>query len=225
MARVYQVKAARKPTTCQKCRKEIAVGDPYKWSKPRSGKWASGMKLVRCGTCVFRPSELMTGKMSGVYAATEGYDDDTMNAACPRDLIEAMNAAAEGIREVAEEYQAGSQNIEDGFGHSTSQSDEMREQGENLEGWADEIESAANDLEDMAQEYENLEEAKAEWDEKNDDVGPTVTCTQCSHIQSKGKIWGEECKECGHDSAARFEEGMMEEANGMADEQMSACPV
>jgi len=153
MPRITTVQHARKATRCQKCGKEIAVGDPYKHASPRAGPWARGRKLVHCHDCAFRPSELMTRKMAGVYAAIESYEDDMAgNHHDAQGFGEALTEAASAIREVAEEYMTGASNIEEGFGHSTSQSDEMQSNGDQLLEWCDQIEEKGNELERLAEE-------------------------------------------------------------------------
>jgi hypothetical protein len=157
MPRVTSVaKAQKSPGKCGKCGKEIKAGEQYKW-------WAFryGGKHVRCATCPMpRPSELTQSKMSGVYAAQENAQDaiyafrdgshDTAD-----DLTSALESAAEDIRSVAEEYRESQQNIEDGFNHSTCQSDELGEKADTLESSADELESASSDFEDF--DAENVE--------------------------------------------------------------------
>ena len=93
--------------------------------------------------------------MAGVYAAQEGLEDALgANELTPSDATEAMSQAASDIRGVAEEYREGANNIEEGFGHSTAQSDEMNEKADDLDGYADELENLTFD---DADEYEELE--------------------------------------------------------------------
>lgn len=149
------VKAANKDQgTCGKCKKEIKKGDGYLWWKGRYGP-----RHVRCPSCRPRASELESNeKVSALLAAIEDAEagiDRWLSLATTdlSDLQTTANEAAEAVREVSEMFLEGQQNIEDGFQHSTSQSDEMGERGEALE------ESASN-LESLSLE---------EWDENGGD--------------------------------------------------------
>jgi DnaJ-class molecular chaperone len=46
------------------------------------------------------------------------------------------------VRDLAEEKRESAQNIENGFGHPTYQSEELTQQADDLETWADDIEQA-----------------------------------------------------------------------------------
>jgi len=164
-ARVHTVKKCRKsPGKCGRCSKEIKKGDGYQWWKFRYGG-----KRVRCLECP-RPrySELISsGKLSAIEAARESIQDAIEAFRGDHDiesLRSALETAAEDVRQVAEEYRESAQNIEDGFGHSTQQSDELNERGDAVEAGADQIESAAGELEDFDEEGEEgeTEEAKEE---------------------------------------------------------------
>jgi len=86
----------------------------------------------------------------------EGANDDLHAALSVREVIDALIQASEGITGVAEEYTEGADNIEEGFGHSTSQADEMRDKAGELEETADSLERAASELESLADEYQEL---------------------------------------------------------------------
>lgn len=124
--------------TCDKCRKEITVGSPYKWIAPKSGPYG-GTKRYRCGECptweVWEYSSSLSARISQITA-----DFDVSEAESKEEVEEALNAIAEQIKELAEEKREGASNIEDGFGHATSMSDELNETADNLDSWADEIE-------------------------------------------------------------------------------------
>lgn len=171
MARVTYVKAARKPTTCEKCGNAIAVGQPYKWCAPgfRSSK------RVRCDTCpTWRPSELTGSQaLSAIYGATETLEDfvSSWDGDDAESLRDALRECAEGIKEGAESYRESAQNIEDGFQHETSVSQELSEKADEVESFADEVESAADDIEDFDEDEATetaIEEVKAERGEDDD---------------------------------------------------------
>ena len=134
------------PERCGKCGTTIEPGDPYKWTEIKMQY--GGRRLVRCSTCpTWRPSELSTSKMAGIYAAQEA------------------------VREVAEEYRESAQAIEDGFGHPTYQSDELNERADELDGWADDVEGVDfdewdPDPDDERWEDEDMDSAESDhWDE------------------------------------------------------------
>lgn len=145
---------------CEKCGGEIKVGHPYKHVSPRSGPFG-GRKRVRCQQCPsWRPSELTGSEaLRTLYAAQEAAEDALNNwdRDDPEGLKEILTALADGVREAGEIYNESADNMEDGFGHETSISEELREKGEHLDGQADEIESAADDIEDWDEEEPRAE--------------------------------------------------------------------
>lgn len=158
MPRVNSVKRCRKsPGSCGKCGKKIAKGKPYIWWKFRYGG-----KRVRCDECPRpRASELINSpKLSAIQAARESIEDAVASFRSDHDfdaLHSALEDAAESVREVAEEYRESAQNIEDGFGHSTSQSDELNERGDAVEAGADHIDDVASRLEEFDEDAEENE--------------------------------------------------------------------
>lgn len=154
--------------TCGKCGKEIKVGDPYKWIQPKSGPYG-GSKRYRCISCPsWRPSETTgSAALGALYGAQEAAEDALANwdRETVEDLQEIANECAAGVREAAEVYKESAQNMEDGFGHSTYQSDELNEKADNLESAADELENV--DLDDWNEDAAK-DEALAEsvWDEE-----------------------------------------------------------
>lgn len=152
MARTTYVKAAQKPQgPCEKCQKEIAKGDPYKWVKPRAYRGATGWKRKRCMDCpAWKASELTSSdKLATIYAGQEAAADalsdwDHEDAEALRSIL---SDYAEALREAGQGYVESADNIESGFGTSTSMSDELREKGEALDSAADELEST--DVEDF----------------------------------------------------------------------------
>jgi DnaJ-class molecular chaperone len=63
-----------------------------------------------------------------------------LDAEDPDAVQAALEDAAQGARDLAEEKRESASNIEDGFGHPTSMSEELEEIAQTLDGWADEIE-------------------------------------------------------------------------------------
>lgn len=141
--RVTSVKKSRQARECGKCGDKIAVGDGYVWWKFRFGG-----KRVRClkAECAPRPSDLTSSdKLSRLYAIQENLSDEIAewrknDPTDTEDLKTALESAGSEAREVADEYRESAQNIEDGFGHETSMSEEINEKAESVDSWADELE-------------------------------------------------------------------------------------
>jgi len=108
--------------------------------------------MVRCGSCVFRQSDLTSSdKLSRVYSAQEEAED-RLGAWDGADADEArgiLTDLAEAVREVGEEYQESADNIMESFPSGNSTSEECEEKASGLEDWADTCESAADDIEDF----------------------------------------------------------------------------
>lgn len=179
MARVTTVQHARARKTkdgtpkpnyrCEKCGVEIAVGDPYKWCAPRAGKFAKGRKRVRCLACPrWRPSETTSSQhLAILYGAQEAAEDalDEWDREDVSGLQGIMEDFASNIREAAESYRESATNIEDGFGHSTYQSEELAEKADAIDAAADEAESV--DLDEF-DEDEATENAKADGEDEDE---------------------------------------------------------
>lgn len=127
---------------CDRCRAEIKPGDPYKWIAPRSGPYG-GRKMYRCGKCpawhVWEYSSSLSAQLAQVShefgLALNGVESED-------DVQSALDEAADQIREIAGAKRESAQNIEDGFGHATYQSDDLNSLADDLESWADEVASA-----------------------------------------------------------------------------------
>lgn len=139
--------------------REIAVGTPYKWIEP------SGQRVrTRHADCptwnVWEYSSSLSARIAQIqHDGPEDFDS-------VEDAQAWAEAKAQEIRELAEEKRESAENIVDGFGHETYQSDELNEIADNLEAWADELESI--DLPEMPEEDDedddrDLEERMSEW--------------------------------------------------------------
>lgn len=154
---------------CDRCRKEIHVGDPYKWIKPKSGPYGGRMR-IRCAACptwnVWEYSDSMDARLQQI---SWQFWLDLNSPEGPDDVQAALDSAASSVRDLAEEKRESAQNIEDGFGHATFKSDELNEIADSLDSWADEIESA--NIPDLP-EGELTEDQMDEW---RDEVSSEVT--------------------------------------------------
>lgn len=151
MPRIITVQKARAVPglrRCGRCGKDIQAGEKYfHWSNRTPGG-RGGHKSIRCADHYPRPSEYTASPYrAAAYSIQEGIEDFLAGDWTPEELAEELRTAAENVRdECAGPLNEGADNIEDGFGHETYQSSEMRERADAFESWADEIESAADDI-------------------------------------------------------------------------------
>jgi hypothetical protein len=124
---------------CDKCGKTIEVGSPYKHMSPKSGPYG-GRRMVRCQACpdwqVWEYSSSLSARLAQV---SNDFWESVSSAESQEDVQMALQDAQSAIEEIAQEKKDGAQNIEDGFGHETSTSQDLMQQGEDLESWANEI--------------------------------------------------------------------------------------
>jgi len=176
VARVTYVKSAKgrkngQPRRCTSCGKAINPGDSYKWFANRVGRMS--MRKDYCADCTIRPSAMTTSPhLQTIYAGQENAEDalgKLGDEASLSDIAEAVRGYAEALREASESYGESADNIEDGFGHETYQSAEIREKSEACESAADTVESMADDIESMddpdADEEEFLDDFDGEYEE------------------------------------------------------------
>jgi len=161
------------PYTCDSCGEAIKVGTPYKHVTPKSGPYG-GTQRNRHQSCpTWQVWELSNSWSARIEQATHGFDvSDVDNA---DDVVSALADVAEAIRELAEESRESAQNIEEGFGHPTSQSEEAEERADNLDSWADEIEGAD------VPEYPEPEEVECTACEGSgvDENDADLVCSKC----------------------------------------------
>lgn len=117
----------------------ITPGTPYKHVQLH----IRAHKHVRCAACpdwkIWEISDSLTAQVARIaHEFGEGLDD----VSTVEDVTELLENAANDVREIAEARRESAQNMEEGFGHSTTQSEELEEQADALESWADEIETA-----------------------------------------------------------------------------------
>src|SRR5207344_2672496 len=79
----------------------------------------------------------------------------------PDDVQSALDDAGSSIEEIAGQKKEGAENIESGFGHSTSQSEELEQMADDLESWASDVTSA--DIPEMV-ECEECTDGQKECD-------------------------------------------------------------
>jgi hypothetical protein len=162
----------------------IAVGTAYKWIQPKSGPYG-GRRLTRHESCptwqVWEYSSSLSARLAQVsynfWNALDGVDNTD-------DVQSALDDAAQEIKDIAEEKRESASNIEEGFGHETSASQELNDVADQLDDWAGEVETA--DIPDI---------------ETCDDCGGdgTVECGTCGGAGEQEVEQGEgmtECEDC-----------------------------
>ncbi len=163
------------PLKCGKCGKDIQIGMGYKWVAPRAHRAAHGVKRIRCLDCPgWKQSELTSSAaLSVIYGGQEAAEDELSKLEAP-DIIDDTEAILEELRgiatqmgeaalEAAEIRHEAASAIVDGFGHETSQSDELQYDGDSLEEWANDLENI--NLEDFTEEADedDLEVELSDW--------------------------------------------------------------
>lgn len=158
----------QKPLRCEACGEPINMGDSYKWVAPRAHRAAKGTKRNRHLTCpAWKGSELTSSPhLATIYGAQEGAEEDlsriTIDSfddveAVAEDIEAIAGTFADSIREAAESYGESADNIEEGFGHETYQSEELRQKSEDVESWAEDAEQFQVDRLDES-ELEGLDD-------------------------------------------------------------------
>lgn len=165
---------------CGKCGVEIEVGQPYKWIAPKSGPYG-GRKLFRCGPCPvwhrWEYSSSLSARCEQIaHEAHEAFDV----AQDEDDVQSVFNDAAEQIRELASEKNESAESIEEGFGHETYQSAELKEQAEALESWADEVEQVDLGVFPDPEEEECSECVDGKIEEEGKPEDEWEDCEECS---------------------------------------------
>ncbi len=174
------------PLRCGNCGKDIKIGMGYKWVAPRAHRAARGIKKIRCLDCPgWKPSELTSSEVLGIiYSGQEAADDELGNLAAP-DIIDDTETVLEELKgiaaqmgevvtEAAEIRHEAAGAIVDGFGHETSQSEELQDDGDALEDWASDLENIS--LEDFTESGDGeLAEELVDWfDTQLGDVSEVV---------------------------------------------------
>lgn len=236
---VFKAGADQVRQTCDKCGVEIKVGDPYKWIAPKSGPYG-GTRRHRCAACpnwqVWEYSYSLSARLAQIVHEGE---NSLADCASKDDLESAVESIADEIQSIAEEQEEKADNIEEGFGHETYISEELREQAEQLTEWADEVREALDTLDDAPEESE-CQECDAEGSLTRRDTCETCygtgifqgehaneTCPNCDG--NRYVEYGEECSQCGGTGTAdptdeELDE-WLEEAQGAIIDALSNCPL
>jgi hypothetical protein len=134
------------PLVCEFCNEPIEVGTPYKHVSPKSGPYG-GYQRNRHKDCPgWQAWDLTNAWWARIARATSGFDVsefmDNPDESSVENIRGALEQVADEVRGLAEESRETASNIEQGFGHSTQQSQEAEDRADALEAWADEIAEA-----------------------------------------------------------------------------------
>lgn len=212
------------PLTCDApgCGKPIEVGTPYKHVTPKSGPYG-GRQRNRHQSCPgWEIWDLSNSWAARIARETElpmrGFEPET-----PDDVENLANEIAEAVRGLASESEEAADNIEEGFGHETQQSEEARERAQNLESWADDIEGI--DVPDLPEPEETDCEACG-------GTGETQVEVDGVPQEENGDAVMEECADCEGTGQVTPEEPTEEQMNEWREEAIQAlqdeidnCPV
>jgi len=178
------------PLRCEACGDPINIGDSYKWVAPRAHRAAQGHKRNRHVNCpAWKASELTSSQhLATIYAAQESAEEALASVTIGSvedapDVLEQLREIAgdfaDQVREASESYNESAQNIEDGFGHPTYQSEELQEKGESVEQWADEAADVNltdfDENDNVCSECSMVLDDEQHTDEKNEDYHEFVS--------------------------------------------------
>jgi hypothetical protein len=129
------------PRTCDYDGKEIAVGTPFKYIAIK--RQHGGTARYRHEACPnWNPWEYSDALWARI-AQIQAQRIDVSEILNEEDAQGVADGLVEMITMLAEEKREAAQNMEDGFGHSTAQSEEIADQADQLDSWANEFSSIA----------------------------------------------------------------------------------
>ena len=175
MTTVQAARASQKVRKCNRCRIEIQVGESYRYVDKKVGR--SGYRLIWCAAHYPKPSDLASGRTAELMAIVEDASEGITTAGNqgePRDRLEslrdALGDASSDIEGMADEIGGGADNIEEGFGHSTAQSEAMSEARDNLQSWQQTIDDIHDEIETALNESTVQDYTEEQDDEEQDDI-------------------------------------------------------
>lgn len=209
------------PRTCDHCHKPIEVGTPYKWIQPKSGPYG-GRRMNRHAACptwnVWDYSSSLSARTAQIAAGFWDAFDGGMESA--EDVTAALEDCASEIESLAEEKREGASNIEDGFGHPTSVSEELEDIATQLDDWAQEVRDAdIPEVPDQCEECEGSGKVKCDDCEGSgeDPDAQEGDDAQCTHCAGNGEVDCEACDGTGEPGD--------EQMDTWRDEARDACSV
>lgn len=190
---------------CKHESREIAVGTPYKWIEP-SGSYIRN-RHADCPTWnVWEYSSSLSARIAQIT------DEQPEDFASAEDATTWLEGKAQEIRDLAEEKRESSENIVEGFGHETTQSEDLAQIADDLESWADEVEGT--DLPEFP-ENEEIECDDCEGTGHHEDQPDDPECETC---EGKGTTEGEDPTE---EAVSEWND----EVRSLIEDALSNCPV
>lgn len=165
MPRVHVKKArkSKKVRKCGECQHEIQPGEMYKYARQRVGYPRFGT-VVRYWCADHYPGRyefIQSAKRRALAEATDTLDEALAGDFDMDTATDVFESAASDVEDIAEMHRESAQNIEDGFGHPTSQSEEFNEKADQVEQAAESLRSA-----DFPPEPESPDPDDEEWTER-----------------------------------------------------------
>lgn len=162
--------------TCDHCSKPIKIGTPYKHVTPKSGPYGGHQRNRHEACPTWQPWDLSSAWWARIAQVVDGFDLGTPES--PDEVLSVLSDFAEEIRGLAEESQEAADNVEEGFGHETSTSQEAAERADALNGWADEIENL--DVPDLPEpEDEDCDACSGVGTTPHPDSEEPILCDEC----------------------------------------------
>lgn len=136
---VGKAREARTPRQCISCGHEVQPGESYKWAEPRYEP-----VKIWCHSCLPRPSQLTSSKLSVVYAAQEDFSSEIERLDNETDIGAALASVAGAAEEVAQEYQDSIDAMPEGLQEGPT-GEELREKIDALEEYAQDLQAWSSD--------------------------------------------------------------------------------
>lgn len=204
--------------------RDIQVGTPYMWIKPKSGPYGGHLKARHANHPAWQVWEYSSSLSARTAQIAHDFQVALDNAESVEDVESALEDAASEVESLAEEKREGAQNIEEGFGHPTSQSEELEQVADDLDAWAEEIRSA--DIPDQ-EEYADdttCPECYGSGEVDNPDYDPDEADTDETYAEDE-TIECDTCGGTGEDSDADIDLDAWREAVQDACSVVDECPV
>jgi chromosome segregation ATPase len=160
---------------CTACGRDIEKGQPAKYLAPFRAP-----KQYRHATCPeWKNSERESNEAaSQVWAAMEQLEEGIEAwKASPFEstMSDCTNTAAEVIREAADLRREAATNLEEGFGHPTSQSEELEEKGDEYDDWADQLEQVGEEVDSLMEQDPPDEGDEEEFERRISELAEQVS--------------------------------------------------
>lgn len=197
---------------------KIAVGAPYKHVTPKSGPYGGRQRNRHAAHPSWQVWDL-SDSLSANVQRIQSEGSDTIGAAAwesPDDATGDLESIAQEVRDLAETKRESAENIREGFGHDTYQSEELDGVADELESWADDLEGV--DIPELPEPEEETCEAcngTGKSDEPTDEDDEPEDCPECS---GTGEVVPDEPTEDQMDE-------WLENAREAAQEALDSCPV